>query len=213
MVVEAVVKLGGSLIREGLLERNLEVLDRLSEKHGIVVVLGGGEIADAVRSFDSRYGLPDSEAHWKAVEAMEMNAEMAAGLLDRAETVETPGEAASLAGTGSIPFLLPSTFLREIEHEQSWELTSDSIAALAAEELDAGKTVVVTDVDGIFKDGELLEEAGIQELDEMDETCVDSLFPGIVERSGVPAAVVSGRHPERTVKAVQGDEFRGTKIC
>jgi hypothetical protein len=60
-------------------------------------------------------------------------------------------DAFTISGTGAVPIFLPATLLLEGDpFTPSWEVTSDSIAAYIANQLDAPKVVFATDVDGSY---------------------------------------------------------------
>ena len=89
--------------------------------------------------------------------------------------------------------------------ENSWDVTSDSIAAYIAAKVNAKKLILVTDVDGIFPedpkqklDTELIEEVSAQELlCWKRRTSVDKTLPKIVLQNKLDCYVVNGKYPER----------------
>src|SRR5262245_66659128 len=72
-----VVKLGGSVIRSGELAAWLDAI--ASAPHPVVVVPGGGALADEVRSCQAALGFGDRAAHRMALLAMDRLARAAAG--------------------------------------------------------------------------------------------------------------------------------------
>jgi hypothetical protein len=141
-----IVKLGGSLLDladlagvvRGWLARQPAAFN--------VVLVGGGRLAGAVRDYDRLHGLSDSQAHWLAIRAMELNGRLLAALLPEAVWLDSLQHAADVGG--GLAILDPYRFLREDEWSPSplpagWQVTSDSIAARAAEHSRAGELVLL----------------------------------------------------------------------
>jgi aspartokinase-like uncharacterized kinase len=117
-----VVKIGGSLLGSPELERWLEVV----AKHGdgkIIIVPGGGLFANAVRDAQKISKISDACAHKLAVLAMDQFGLMLANMNPALATARTECE------IDTIP--------------QSWDVTSDSIAAWLAQKLDAKHLVLI----------------------------------------------------------------------
>ena len=138
--VTIIVKIGGSLTR-GAPPRLL--LDRLSGRKGLVLVPGGGALADQVRVMQPHMGLSDGAAHRMAILAMEQMAhaflDMAPGLLP----ARTPAELVSAAATGTALWLPAAMTLDAPDIPQSWDVTSDSLALWLAGRLAARRLVLV----------------------------------------------------------------------
>lgn len=105
--------------------------------------------------------------------------------------------------------------------------TTDAVAAMLAERAGADRVVVVTNVDGVYTsdpkqdpDAELLEQITPDELVELagrsrqagSSTVIDPLAAQVVDRSGIPARVVSGGDNDNVASAVAGEAFHGTRI-
>jgi len=159
--VDAVVKVGGGLLGAELdaaspgrqtLARVMDTLGALAATRRLVVVPGGGPLADAVRAADARQALGESEAHWMAVLAMEQMAHLlTAGHAGQAGA-RLADDAASLwaaLDAGRLAVLAPYHWLRAADPlPHSWAVTSDSIAAWFAGELGAPRLVLVKPVAG-----------------------------------------------------------------
>ncbi len=68
-----VVKVGGSLLSGFDLQTHLAQWLLEQPTCPTLVVVGGGELADAVRALDQRYGLSSECAHFQAIRAMQVN--------------------------------------------------------------------------------------------------------------------------------------------
>ena len=143
--VEVVVKVGGGLLADlHALREVCTVLEEAAAARRVLVVAGGGPFADAVREVDRRLPLGDDAAHWMAVLAMEQYALALVARVRGARLVETPEEVARALADGALPILAPLRWLRAADPlPHSWDVTSDSIAAWAADALGAEMLVLV----------------------------------------------------------------------
>lgn len=212
MEVDAVVKLGGSLIKDGVIDENMQTLADLKDEKNIVVVVGGGDLADGVRSFSSEYEISDSAAHWTAIKCMDLNTEMVNDLEDSTEIVKSVDQVSKAFQDEKIALMKTEKFMKSFEHDQSWELTSDAISGLLAEKLGADRLVIATDVDGIYSDDKLITEMSAEESLNYGNTCIDGQLPVILEENDISCAVVSGKKSGRLEKAVTGEKVKGTHI-
>ncbi|HET9358354.1 MAG TPA: hypothetical protein VFO58_01305, partial [Vicinamibacterales bacterium] len=82
--------------------------------------------------------------HWMAVLAMDQYAQLIASRLEGGVLITEPGEIAAALDGGSIPVLAPYRWLRKVDPlPHCWDVTSDSIAAWVAGQIDAGRLVLV----------------------------------------------------------------------
>jgi aspartokinase-like uncharacterized kinase len=144
-VIDAVIKVGGSLLSLGdALPRSLAALEHLSPEHSFVVVPGGGPFADAVRSVSEHHSLSPDDAHWMAILGMDQYAILLASRIRNAELVHRRGDIARAHVRGRIPVLAPYRWLREADPlPHSWDVTSDSIAAWIATEVEAQRLILI----------------------------------------------------------------------
>jgi aspartokinase-like uncharacterized kinase len=129
-----VYKLGGSLLDLPDLGERLKAGFESAHEECPVLVVGGGAAADLVRDWDPRHRLGDSAAHQLAIAAMELNARLVRILLSRIGMAVGVDWQSSSEADVVVPDML-----REIENpaegpvpEESWEVTSDSLAAWLA---------------------------------------------------------------------------------
>jgi aspartokinase-like uncharacterized kinase len=143
--VEAVVKIGGSLLRDPQrLHRVLDLVADARTDSALLVVPGGGPFADTVRAMDRRIGLTDDAAHWMALLAMDQYAHLLRSRLRGATLVSTPAAALAALRSGALPVLAPYRWLRDADPlPHSWDVTSDSIAAWIAGALGAPRLVLI----------------------------------------------------------------------
>ena len=137
------IKLGGSLL--DLPDVVTKLVDLLSRIHRPVVIPGGGAAADLVRSWDQRYGLAAKSSHKLAMAGMSFNALRLTKSCDRCCLVSDQRMAEAALQAGRIPIIDITAAVLEMERSmssspappESWDVTSDSIAAWLARNLRA----------------------------------------------------------------------------
>jgi aspartokinase-like uncharacterized kinase len=194
-----VVKVGGGLLRtEGLegLRRGCAEVVALAEHRPVLVVPGGGPFADAVRAVDAQVCLADDVAHALALRAMDQLGVLLADLLPGAErpvvldaprTLALLQVAAAFGGRPDVP--------------ESWTVTSDSLAVLAAAAIGAEEAVLLKPVAGMLAQWPADDRGGWDpipsltavELQELQAAgggrAVDSYLSEAVTRTGVTVVV------------------------
>ncbi len=217
-----IVKVGGSLaLQPDKLKDLCTKISEASKKHNVIVVPGGGEFADIVRTYDKRFNLPQLISHRMALLAMDQYGLLLSTLIQRSVAVNKFEEIKEALALHRLPVFLPSIFLFSDDSlENSWDVTSDSIAVYIAQKLGIQKTVLVTDVDGVFirnpkkfTDAKLLPKLSPQDLLTMPErTSVDSFLPKLLLNQQIECFVVNGLYPERLISILDGKETVCTKI-
>ena len=113
-------------------------LNESSKKHQLIVVPGGGEFADAVRRLDKRFSLSCGASHRMAILGMDQYGLLLSDLMPNSVTVGKLEEVKYFLDSGRMPVFLPSNLLiGEDPLENSWDVTSDSIAVYLAHRLQA----------------------------------------------------------------------------
>jgi 5-(aminomethyl)-3-furanmethanol phosphate kinase len=156
--IDLVIKFGRALLGDApgaaRATRELAQLTRPASAGRILVVPGGGALADAVREVDrryarSQYALTDDAAHWMAILAMDQYAYALASLDPDAVVVEAPEDAVAALHRGRLPVLAPHRWLRRADPlPHCWDVTSDSIAAWVAGAVGARHLLLVKPVPG-----------------------------------------------------------------
>jgi 5-(aminomethyl)-3-furanmethanol phosphate kinase len=190
-----VVKIGGGLLRdEGLdgLGRACADVIELSRCHPVLVVPGGGPFADAVRAVDAQVVLSDQVAHALALGAMDQLGVLLAPLLPAVEPL------ARLAAPRRLGLLTAATaFADHADIPESWAVTSDSLAVLAAGVIGAEEVVLLKPVAGVMarwpSEGPPLARLTAGELQALQDDgggrAVDPYVPEAVRRTGVAVVV------------------------
>ena len=187
-----VVKLGGSVVRSGELAAWLEAI--AAAPHPIVVVPGGGALADEVRSCQAALGFGDRAAHRMALLAMDQLAWAVVGLAQGFAVGTTEAELRGVLQRGDVAVWAPYGLVAgRGDIEESWRLTSDSLALWLAARIGASRCFLVKSVrrQGGHAVAQELAQAGI----------VDAAFPEMLKDSGVPAFLL-GRRDQKGFAAV-----------
>jgi len=174
-----VIKVGGSLFDLPDLSARLSRLLDDFENARPLIICGGGETVDLVRSWDKTYDLGDEAAHWLAIQSLMLNDKLLCELMPNARVISSPAEATEVWKDHKIPVLCSYTYLKQTSETQiaplptSWDVTSDSIAAWVSLTWPAEELVLLKSVD-------LPREMTLSELAQAG--LVDRFFPSFLER-------------------------------
>jgi len=211
-----IVKIGGSLALHPEKLRTLcAKLGEAFKKYKVIVVPGGGEFADIVRDLDKRFNLSCAVSHRMAILGMDQYGFLLSDLLPHSSIINKREDAQRILDSGKLPVFLPSNFLlNEDPLENSWDVTSDSIAAYIAGQLHASRVVLLTDVNGIytcdpkkFSDAKLISKLSAVDLLKMNKrTSVDKFLPKLLLQLQIECFVVNGLYPERVESVLEGQD-------
>ncbi len=220
--MDAVIKVGGSLSEDPATLKVLgKAISEIAKTHQIVVVPGGGKFADTVRDLDAKFSLPATVSHRMAILAMDQYGLLLTHVIPDSQICSSLKDAFTVSGTGAVPVFLPATLLLEGDpFTPSWEVTSDSIAAYIASQLDAPKVVCATDVDGSFThapkqnpNANLLSTVSVRELRKFGQhTSVDTFLPQLLLKYPLDGYVVNGNFPDRLKAVLAGEPTVCTHI-
>lgn len=142
------VKLGGGLARApGGLAAAATTVRRAAEHSPLLVVPGGGVLADAVRAAQGDLGLSPTAAHWMAILAMDQYAHAIACAMPDAVVVHDQLEIRAALELGRVPVLAPYRWMLAADVlPHRWEATSDSVAAFVAGALEAELLILLKPV-------------------------------------------------------------------
>jgi aspartokinase-like uncharacterized kinase len=195
-----VVKIGGGLLRArglaGLRAACDDVAAQAAERP-VLVVPGGGPFADAVRAVDRDGELGDPLAHRLALAAMD---QLGMVLRELLPSIEPIADLRTPAGLGLL--LAASAFTGRAGVPETWAVTSDSLAVLAAGAIGADQAILLKPVDGVFEQWPAgqqhrrqrplrqLTAAQLRALQRAGEgRAVDPYLPDAIEQTGVTVIV------------------------
>jgi 5-(aminomethyl)-3-furanmethanol phosphate kinase len=173
----AIVKLGGSHATGPHIKDWLAAI--AAEAGAIAIVPGGGPFADTVRTAQAGIGYDDRAAHAMALMAM---AQFGAALTSLNPALRPAASRAAIRRAlkeRKVPVWSPEPMARAAALPETWELTSDSLAAWLAGALGAGRLVLV-------KHGRF-DAAAIGAADLVARGIVDPLFPRYLKASSARA--------------------------
>ena len=176
-----VVKLGGSFaLSPHLREWTAAIAARAGR---IVIVPGGGPFADVVRIAQAPMGFDDRAAHRMGLLAMEQYGCAIASLDERLSPADSLESIRHSLADGKVPVWLPVRMvLAEASIPQSWDVTSDSLAAWLAGKIGAKRLVLVKHVEAM--------ENAVRAADLTARNIVDNAFMDFLAASGVPAFIL-----------------------
>ena len=138
-----VVKVGGSLANSPELPRWLDVIATAGAGK-VVLVPGGGSWADEVRAAQKREGFDDHVAHQKALRAMEQYGKVLAGMRANLIPAASIADIHEALRNGQIAVWMPyKMIVADASIPECWDVTSDSLAAWLAKQLNASALLLV----------------------------------------------------------------------
>jgi 5-(aminomethyl)-3-furanmethanol phosphate kinase len=194
-----VVKLGGSVLRSAELPAWLDAIAQ--SPRPIVVVPGGGALADEVRACQSQLGFGDRAAHRMALLAMDQLAWAVAGLRQGFAVGATEPELRGALARGAVAVWAPYALIAERgDLEESWRLTSDSLALWLAGRIGAARCYLIKSI--------ARKQSGASAGQLARDGIVDAAFPDMLKETGI-AAVLLGRGDQPAfTAALAGDAER-----
>jgi 5-(aminomethyl)-3-furanmethanol phosphate kinase len=204
-----VIKLGGSLLNWRGFPEALRTWCAQQTPMANVIVVGGGELVEAVRRLDRTHELPEATAHWLAIGALTVTARLAANLI-AGSIVHHRLDELDLADEIGLQILDVLEFMQDDARSgdplpETWDVTSDSIAARVAQRLEASELALLKSTLPDLANG----ACAIEEL--AASGYVDGYFPTCVPR-GIRLRYVNLRSEEfgeqRIVKAERDPSLR-----
>ena len=187
-------------------------IERLSARHKLLIIPGGGSFADHIRSIDSSIQLSPSASHKMALLAMDQYGLFLSEFLTGAEIIQKINQ----VKRERYAILLPSQMLFKVSEKilpHSWDVTSDSIACYIAAKAKANKLILAKDVNGIYKDfgtekQRLLRQVKAAEIKDKTEgkywKCVDKMLPELLVKYKMDCCILNGKIPKRLHSVLEG---------
>ena len=221
--IGAVIKFGGSLLKDP--DACQAALDALSgaaaSGHRLLVVPGGGPTDDAIEVLDERHAFHPNTHHYACALAQDQTGLMICDPLWGAAVswCRTLEGAHRIIDDGRVAVLLPSQLIFALDpFERTWEITSDAMAVYFSWLVAAEKTIILTNVDGIYATDKVGEEEALiasitaKDLEAMGATAVDGCISGYLQRRQMNCWVLHGGYPARLLTLLDGGTPVGTLI-
>jgi 5-(aminomethyl)-3-furanmethanol phosphate kinase len=176
-----VVKLGGSFAFSPELRDWIKAI--LVHAGRFVIVPGGGPFADTVRMAQGQMRFDDRTAHRMALLAMEQYGHAIASMSKRLQLADSVEAVRQGLSTGKVPVWLPTRMvLADTAISQSWDVTSDSLAAWLAGRIGAERLVLVKHIETM--------ENALLASNLVACNMIDTAFPQFLAASGVPGFIL-----------------------
>jgi aspartokinase-like uncharacterized kinase len=151
----AIFKIGGKILEDfeslSITISQLESLYKQGRIHKIILVPGGGTIANFIRNAYEKLKFTEELAHWMGIIAMNHNGIELSKKFPNLETIDILEQVIELDKIFCI--FLPYQYLKANDKlPHSWDVTSDSISLYLANEIGLNACFLIKNVDGIFND-------------------------------------------------------------
>jgi 5-(aminomethyl)-3-furanmethanol phosphate kinase len=193
----AIVKLGGSHASGSHIKDWLTAI--AAEAGSIAIVPGGGPFADAVRTAQPLMGYDDRAAHIMALMAMAQFGRALQSLNPALRLAASRSAILHALKERQVPVWSPEQMTCAAALPETWDLTSDSLAAWLAGALGAGRLLLV-------KHGHFDTET-VDAHDLAAQGVVDPLFPRYLKKSGARAWLAGPTDSARLAEGLRGEVF------
>lgn len=168
-----VIKLGGSLLSSGSLNKWLSIIVEFG-KGKFVIVPGGGSFADQVRQAQKKWRFDDKAAHQMALLAMEQTAHLLKSVEPDLSLTDSIKDIEEIVHLNKVPVWLPCKMIDTYQDISSnWNVTSDSLALWLAGKIKAEHTMLVKSLSACNRNARQLSDFDM----------VDKAFPEFVKKS------------------------------
>ncbi|MFX1478556.1 MAG: hypothetical protein ACFFCI_10550 [Promethearchaeota archaeon] len=170
----AIFKIGGNILEDfeslNITISQLESLYKQGRIHKIILVPGGGIIANFIRIAYNKLKFSEELAHWMGIIAMNYNGIELGKKFPKLQTIDNLKQILEVDKIFCI--FLPYQYLRANDKlPHSWEVTSDSISLYLAKEIGLNVCFLIKNVDGIFNDkNQLMKELSAAEFQRLKDT-------------------------------------------
>lgn len=222
--MKAVLKLGGFAfdpeLTTGKIERYADIIRRFSRKNQLVVVTGGGVTARKYIAAARKLGASETFCDQIGIYVSRLNAQLFARALGDAAFPEIPDRLETLP-TSAMSGLV--VVLGGLQPGQS----TNAVAALAAEAINADLLISATDVEGVYTAdphkyprAKKLDRVTPEDLMRIlssegvwagEYALMDPIAIRIIRRSKIPVTVIDGRDPLNLEKVLRSKNV-GTRI-
>ena len=220
--MKVVISLSGIFFEDATrIKQMAEVLEEIAKSYGLYIVTGGGKIARERIKIARALGANETICDYIGIAVTRVNAKLLISAL-RSAHPEPFSAYNEVAGAG-----LGEEARISVMGGVSPGYTTDAVAAILAEYVNADLFIDVTSVDGVYDADprrypeakkydkltakELVALTAKEELKAGSRIVIDPVAAKIIERSGIKTLVIDGSNPRDILNAVQG-KHHGTAI-
>ncbi|MFX1488467.1 MAG: hypothetical protein ACFFBI_04925 [Promethearchaeota archaeon] len=170
----AIFKIGGKILEDfeslTITISQLESLYKQGRIHKIILVPGGGTIANFIRIVYDKLMFTEELAHWMGIIAMNYNGIELGKKFPKLLIIDNLKRI--IESDKIFCIFLPYQYLKANDNlPHSWEVTSDSISLYLANEIGLNACFLIKNVDGIFNDkNQLIKEVSAAEFQRLKDT-------------------------------------------
>ena len=218
-----VISIGGSVlfsdaVTEEYFEKLNSLLQDLSERYKIFMIVGGGKKARQLIKNGRDKGLSEEELDKIGIKVTRENAEALSNKLENANAVIPKSTDEAKIMSEKIIIMGGTT----PGH------STDMVGAELAQKVSASKFIIATNVDGVydkdpnqFSDAKKYDEITINELIKQHgtdwktagkNTVIDGPALSIIHKAKIPTFVLNGKDLDELKKVITNQNFNGTKI-
>lgn len=209
MPENGIFKISGKFIQNNSVLKN--IISQLYELYQrqifnkIIILFGGGRLANFIRLSDKTFEIGPDLSHWMAILAMDYNGE----LISQLSNLNVTSDINEIKQVERIfTVFLPYSFLKwkdELPH--SWKVTSDSIALYLSRQLEFNECYLIKEVDGILlKDGQVKKNLTTDEYERLKKEKkllpirdklkgsqpIDQYLTSIIDKFKIPCVILNG---------------------
>ena len=220
--MKVVISLSGIFFEDAArIKQIADVLEEIAKSYSLYIVTGGGKIARDRIKIARALGANETICDYIGIAVTRVNAKLLISALRNAHP-EPFSDYNEVAGAGLVEEARIS-----VMGGVSPGYTTDAVAAILAEYVNADLFIDVTSVDGVYDADprrypeakkydkltakELVALTAKEELKAGSRIVIDPVAAKIIERSGIKTIVIDGSNPRDIVNAVQG-KHHGTAI-
>lgn len=220
--MKVVISLSGIFFEDATrIKQMAEVLEEIAKSYGLYIVTGGGKIARERIKIARALGANETICDYIGIAVTRVNAKLLISAL-RSAHPEPFSAYNEVAGAG-----LGEEARISVMGGVSPGYTTDAVAAILAEYVNADLFIDVTSVDGVYDADprrypeakkydkltakELVALTAKEELKAGSRIVIDPVAAKIIERSRIKTLVIDGNNPRDILNAVQG-KHHGTAI-
>lgn len=224
--MKVVISVGGSIlvpdeIDVDYMHELAELTNKLSDRHQISIVTGGGKTARKYIEPARRFGASEIFCDLIGITATRLNARLLAAVIGEKANLEPPKD--FIAALKAMNF--GKIVVMGGTHPGH---STDAVSALLAEYINADLLINATDVDGIYdkdpqkyKNAKMYEKLSVEQLVDMVKSyslgagkyeLIDILAAKIIQRSKIRTIFLNGRNLKNMRTTIEGKKFIGTVI-